>query len=99
MEGDPLDRDPSLDRDYPLWRETPGTEGSFTPRDSVTITITFDGQNGYVTHSARQRSMVPPINVTVTVTESLGVNEPSHLVVGTHPTGIHSFFSFFFVKT
>ena len=39
---------------------------SLTPNDSVTITVTFDGQNSYATHSprhsARQRSKVPPVN-------------------------------------
>ena len=38
------------------------------------------GKNGYPTNSAcqgaRQRSKVPPVYVTVTVTESLGVNKP-----------------------
>ena len=52
----------------------------FTPSDYVTVTVTFDGQNGYATHfachSAYQRSNVPPVNFTVTVTESLSVNEP-----------------------
>ena len=51
------------------------TKGLFTPSDSVTVTVTFDGQNGYACHSARQRSKVPVVNVTVTVTQSLGVNE------------------------
>ena len=43
-------------------------------------TLTFDGKNGYATHSAshsvRQRSTVPPVNVTVT--ELFCVNEPEH---------------------
>ena len=51
--------------------------------DSITVTITFDGQNVYATHSARhsahQRSKVPPVNFTVRPTESFGVNEPSGL--------------------
>ena len=53
-------------------------EGSFTPSDPVTVTVTFDGQNGYATHSAchsaPQTSKVLPVNVTVT--ESFGENQP-----------------------
>ena len=55
-------------------------KGSFTPSYSVTFTVTFDGKNAYtmhsVHHSARQRLKVPPVNITVMVMESLGVNEP-----------------------
>ena len=28
------------------------TKGPFTPSDSVTVTVTFDGPNWYATHSA-----------------------------------------------
>ena len=53
-------------------------KSQFTLSDYVTVA--FDGQNGYATHSvhhsACQRSKVPPVNVKVTVTESLSVNEP-----------------------
>ena len=42
----------------------PNSKGSFTPNDSVNVTV--DGQNGYATysarHSARQISKVPPVN-------------------------------------
>ena len=45
-----------------------------TPSDSVTATIMYATHSAC--HSAGQRSKVPPVNVTVTVTELLGVNQP-----------------------
>ena len=46
------------------------SKGMFTPSDYVTVTVTLTGG------TCLARSKAPPVNVAVTVTESLGVNEP-----------------------
>ena len=65
-------------------------KGSFTQSDSVTVTnVTLTGKLVYNPFSLSQcpskRSKVPPVNVTVTVTEWFGVNR-RHRPVDVSPT-------------